>query len=402
MPDTLAPIPNNEFERALRLSEYDIDYSEINGKLDDLTRLAAHVAGTPISLINLLDSNTQWTVSKIGMDVQQTPREDTACQYVIMQDAAVEVEDMTIDDRFKDKDYVKNHPHIKYYYGIPLETPDGFRIGAMCVMDTDAHDISPEKEAFLEIIANEVITRIEYEHKLKQMRYNVSELKEIQRKVSHDIRGPIGGIIGITEILRDQAQESKMDDFMQLLELINKGGRSVLDLADEILSNYKEAGDSTNLSKSQLSLGVLKEKLGDLYQPQAKNKSIDYTVSLKNGHQDLTFSKHKLLQILGNLISNAIKFTPEKGSVGVTLHIAKPDLELVVSIEDTGVGMTEEQVKSILSDSAESTKGTDQERGFGFGFKLAKHLIESMSGSLHIDSKKGEGTKVVVTLPLEI
>lgn len=402
MADSLAPIPNNEFERALRLSEYDIDYSEINGKLDDLTRLAAHVAGTPISLINLLDTNTQWTISRIGLDTHQTPREDTVCQYVIMQDDAVEVEDMTSDDRFKDKDYVKNDPHIRYYYGIPLETPDGFRIGAMCVMDTDKHDLTPEKEAFLEIIANEVITRIEYEHKLKQMRYNVSELKEIQRKVSHDIRGPIGGIIGIAEILRDQAEESKMDEFMQLLELINKGGRSVLDLADEILSNYKEEADSAKVSKNQLSLGLLKEKLGDLYQPQAKNKSIDYTVSLKNGHQDLTFAKHKLLQILGNLISNAIKFTPEKGSVEVTLHISKPDLELVATIQDTGIGMTEEQIDSILSESAESTTGTGQERGYGFGFKLAKHLIESMEGSLKIDSKKDEGTKIVVTLPLEI
>lgn len=400
MSDSPAPIPSNEFERALKLSEYDIDYSEIHGKLDDLTKLAAHVAGTPISLINLLDTTTQWTVSNFGLDIQQTPREDTVCQYVVLDDDAVEVEDMTEDDRFKYKDYVTDDPHIRYYFGVPLKTPDGHRIGAMCVMDTDAHELSPEKEAFLKIIANEVITRIEYEHKLKLMRHNVDELKEIQRKVSHDIRGPIGGIIGIAEILRDQAEESKMDEFMQLLELINKGGRSVLDLADEILSNYEEQTNHTKLQKNQLTLEVLQKKLEDLYNPQAINKSISYQVEIKNGHQGLAFPKHKLLQILGNLISNAIKFTPEKGKVEVSLDIKKPDLELIATVTDNGVGMTEEQIENIMQDQAKSTAGTGHERGFGFGFKLAKHLVESVKGSLHIESKKGSGTQITVNIPL--
>ena len=397
MSDSFAPIPDNEFERVLKLSEYDIDYSEIHGKLDDLTRLAAHVAGTPISLINLLDSTTQWTVSKVGLDIRQTPREDTVCQYVILEDDSVEVEDMEADERFRDKDYVQDDPNIKYYYGVPLKTPDGYRIGAMCVMDTDEHDLTPEKEDFLKIIANEVITRIEYEHKLKLMRHNVDELKEIQRKVSHDIRGPIGGIIGIAEILRDQAEESKMNEFMQLVELINKGGRSVLDLADEILSNYKE---SSKTSSNELTLEILKNKLTDLYQPQALNKSIDYKVVISNGNSELSFPKHKLLQILGNLISNSIKFTPQDGKVEVTLSIKKPDLELLATVKDSGIGMTEEQISQILNDEARSTSGTSHERGYGFGFKLAKHLVESLKGSMAISSQKDQGTEITIKVPL--
>lgn len=400
MSDSNAPLPDNEFERALKLSEYDIDYTDIHGKLDDLTRLAAHVAGTPISLINLLDTTTQWTVSRVGLNMSQTPREDTVCQYVILDDEALEVENLKEDERFKDKDYVTNDPHIHYYYGVPLKTPDGHRIGAMCVMDTDEHDLTPEKEAFLKIIANEVITRIEYEHKLKLMRHNVDELKEIQRKVSHDIRGPIGGIIGIAEILRDQAEESKLDEFMQLVELINKGGRSVLDLADEILSNYKEETDKTSIQKNQLTLEILKEKLLDLYKPQALNKSVTYSIEIANNHQGLTFPKHKLLQILGNLISNAIKFTPEKGNVHVDLDIKKPELELIVVVKDDGVGMTKEQIDKIMTDQAQSTEGTKREHGFGFGFSLAKHLVESVKGSLHIESEKGSGTKITVNIPL--
>jgi signal transduction histidine kinase len=401
MSNQLATIPDNEFERLLKLSEYDIDYTEIHGKLDDLTKLAAYVTGTPISLVNIMEANTQWTLSNYGLDVTQTPRKDTACQYVILDDKPMEVEDMKTDERFSDKNYVTNSPNIRYYYGVPLTSPDGLRIGAMCVMDTKKNDLSPEKEEFLSIIANEVVTRIEYEHKLKLMRHNVDELKEIQRKVSHDIRGPIGGIIGIAEILRDQAEESKMEEFMQLLELINKGGRSVLDLADEILSNYKDTAQKPKFPEHQLNLSALKEKLIGLYNPQAKTKSITYSVSIITGQDEYTFPKYRLLQIFGNLITNAIKFTPVNGTVHVDLSLSKvsePKLQFVV--EDTGVGMEPEKINQILSDQAQTTAGTKYERGFGFGFQLARHLVESMEGSIEIDSEPGKGTKVSVNIPL--
>ncbi|HBX64716.1 MAG TPA: histidine kinase, partial [Balneolaceae bacterium] len=115
-----------------------------------------------------------------------------------------------------------------------------------------------------------------------------------------------------------------------------------------------------------------------------------------------SFSKHKILQILGNLISNSIKFTPENGSVEVDLSIKRPEIELVASVKDSGVGMTEAQINDILADEAESTQGTDHERGFGFGFKLARHLVETMKGTLQIESEKGKGTHITISIPLEL
>ncbi|MEX2476847.1 MAG: ATP-binding protein [Gracilimonas sp.] len=307
---------------------------------------------------------------------------------------------MTSDERFKDKEYVTGDPHIRYYYGVPLTTPDGIRIGAMCVMDTKKNDLSPEKEEFLKIIASEVITRIEYEQKLKLMRNNVNELKEIQRKVSHDIRGPIGGIIGIAEILKDQAEESKLEEFMQLLDLINKGGRSVLDLADDILSNYKVDDEVEKVPANELTLSMLQTKLQHLYQPQARAKSLEFNVSVEGNGKDRKFPKHKLLQVFGNLITNAIKFTPEKGTVTVNLQMIKnPENTLKAEIIDTGIGMTKEQVKEMMSGNAKSTAGTKDERGFGFGFQLARHLVESMKGKLEIDSEPEKGTHITVQIP---
>lgn len=399
MGDIIAPFPDNEFERVLKLSEYDIDYSEIKGKLNNLTRLAAFVAGTPISLINLLDTTTQWTVSSFGLDIHQLPRERTVCQYVVLENDAVEIEEMNQDKRFKDQDYVTRDPFIQYYYGIPLTTPDGFKIGAMCVMDNESQELSPEKKDFLKIIAHEVMTRIEYEHKLKVMRKSINELQEIHNKVSHDIRSPISGIINIAEILRDQAKEEKMDELMEFMELINKGGRSVLDLADEILSTYKGQNGSAQITSDQITLPVLKEKLENLYEPQAQSKSISYDVTLANEHRGVEFPKSKLLQILGNLISNAIKFTPENGFVQVELNIKKTDKTLIAKVKDNGVGISPEQIEKLLNDEVESTPGTGNEKGYGFGMKLAKHLTETLNGTLQIESEKNKGTAITVSIP---
>lgn len=399
MSEPITPFPNDEFKRLLKISDYDIDYSDIQGSIDDLTKLAAYVTDTPISLVNLLEANIQWSISNYGIDMFQTPRRDTVCQYVIMEDSPFEVEDLSNDARFKDKNYVTGDPNIRYYYGVPLTSPSGERIGAMCVMDTKKNDLTPEQEEFMRIIANEVMTRIEYEHKLKMMRKNMDELKEIQRKVSHDIRGPVGGIIGLAEILKEEAEEKKLEEFLELVNLINESGRSVLDLANEILTSYEE--NNLNKEDDQLTLPLLKQKIEYLYRPQAKIKDLLFQVNAEQKSEKVTFPKHKLLQIFGNLVTNAIKFTPSGGNVTVNLSLLiKDSIILKGEIIDTGVGMSKEKIEEIFSDKAKSTEGTQNERGFGFGFQLARHLIEKMDGHIEVESKIDKGSNITMFIPV--
>ncbi|MDR9418565.1 GAF domain-containing sensor histidine kinase [Gracilimonas sp.] len=401
MSEIKPPIPENEFERLIKLSEYNIDYSEIRGSIDDLTKLAAHVTGTPISQVNLLDANTQWSISNYDIDAFDTPRKDTACQYVIMDDSPVEVEDMQSDERFNDKFYVIGDPNIRYYYGVPLKSDDGHRIGAMCVMDTKQNDLTPEQEQLLRIIANQVMSHIEYKHKLNLLRENLEKIKQVNRKVSHDIRGPIGGIIGISEILKEQAKENDMNDFLEFANMINNSGRSILDLANEILSEYQK--NDSHKTDDQLTLPLLKQKIENLYRPQAKTKGLKFEINAEPQSGKVVFPRQRLLQILGNLITNAIKFTPDGGNITVNLSLLIKDSSILkAEIIDTGVGMSEEKIQEIFSGRAKSSEGTHNERGFGFGFQLAKHLIEEMDGQLEIESKVNEGSKITLHLPLNI
>lgn len=399
-----APLPDNELDRIISLSELDLDYASLQDTFKDLTKLAAKVAGTDVSLINLIDSFTQWSISQYGIDLEQMPREDSVCQYTIVAKDSFEIKNLSADDRFKDKSYVKDEPQLRYYFGIPLQTSDGYNLGALCVLDKIGKEISPEKVEMLKIISNEIVNRLMFIKSMNLLRNSVKEAHDVQRKVAHDIRGPLSGIVGLTQIISEQGKENTLEDVLQLVDMIQKGGSSLLDLANEILTNDqgKETGKPKGPAANEFNLVIFRDKLERLYKPQANAKAVNLSIEVDAKADYLNFPRNKLMQITGNLISNAIKFTPANGWVkvllGVTLQGKITCLSIVV--RDNGKGMDAATIENIQSGNVSSTSGTAGEQGYGFGLALVQHLIQKLGGELSIQSAMGSGTSFTVTLPL--
>src|SRR5574343_226258 len=213
------PIPQNEDETVWALTEFDIDYTDTSDLLKDLAELAAKIAGTKISLVNLIDTYTQWTVANFGLPLEQMKREDYVCKYAIMQDDSFEVKSLSSDDRFKDKFYVVDNPNLEYYFGIPLATQEGYNLGALCVLDTTAKTLSPEKVELLKIVAKEVVNRLSTIKYIQNLKSKVVEVKETNKKVAHDIRGPLSGIIGLAQMVTEHGQSQKLDDILEIMKL---------------------------------------------------------------------------------------------------------------------------------------------------------------------------------------
>ena len=205
-------------------------------------------------------------------------------------------------------------------------------------------------------------------------------------------------------MISDQGDANQLDEVLEFIGLIHKSGTSLLDLASEILSNDTPNKGIQATGNDEFNQVLLKEKLEKLYCLQARNKNVNFEVITDAATAAIPFSKNKLLQIIGNLVSNAIKFTPAGGLVQVSLALMKGAHQNVLKIivSDTGMGMDEQFIAKLLNGEVTSTNGTNGENGYGFGLALVKHLITDLKGQLFISSVPGDGASFEVHLPQNI
>lgn len=155
------PLPDNEAARLEALHQYQILDTEPDETLNDLTRLAAYICGTPIALISLIDLDRQWFKARLGLTETETTRDVSFCGHAIMQEGPFVVRDALDDQRFRDNPLVTSQPNIRFYAGSPLMTPEGFKLGTLCVIDRVPRDLNPEQIAALRMLGNQVITQLD-------------------------------------------------------------------------------------------------------------------------------------------------------------------------------------------------------------------------------------------------
>ena len=165
------PVPKNEADRLRSLRSYKILDTKPEERFDELTQLAAIICGVPISLITLIDADRQWFKSKVGLEINETPRAQAFCTHAIMQPQMFEVPDATEDERFANNPLVTGNPNIRFYAGAPLATSDGHLLGTMCVIDRTPRTLTAEQKTALEILGRQVVANME-------LRSNLRELKE--------------------------------------------------------------------------------------------------------------------------------------------------------------------------------------------------------------------------------
>ena len=155
------PIPKNEEKRLLALRSYHILDTKKENEFDRLTELASLVCDVPIAFITLIDDKRLWFKSTIGFDVHESSREMSFCQYAITGNSIFEVEDATIDERFKSNPLITGAPGFRFYAGCPLIDSDGNALGTLCVIDYKPNKLSRTQHQALTTLGKEVIWHIE-------------------------------------------------------------------------------------------------------------------------------------------------------------------------------------------------------------------------------------------------
>ncbi|MDP2008518.1 MAG: PAS domain-containing protein [Rubrivivax sp.] len=159
-----------EAQRLASLQRYGVLDTGSETALDEITALAASLCGTPMALVSLVDSQRQWFKSRVGLDVAETPRAMAFCDYTIRQDGELLlVADAWADPRFADNPLVTGTPHIRFYAGATLVTPDGHALGTLSVLDVQPRELTPAQQQALVTLAHQVMSQLELRRQAREL-----------------------------------------------------------------------------------------------------------------------------------------------------------------------------------------------------------------------------------------
>ena len=252
--------------------------------------------------------------------------------------------------------------------------------------------------------ANEDLDRkVDEQGQLNLKLHEMNQLKsEFLANMSHELRTPLNSIIGFSEILEAKGEGDEKQ--VRFASNIRSSGRLLLELINDILDLAKLEAGKMDVKPSEFAIDNLLSQLCDMVQGLADTKSIQLTQHVDETLPDMYQDKIKIRQILTNLISNAIKFTPEGGRIDV-YAVRNADQQLVLTVADTGVGIAESDQQIVFEKFRQGPSAigddalTREVSGTGLGLSIVKELCILLGGGIELTSEVGKGSTFTVTLP---
>lgn len=227
---------------------------------------------------------------------------------------------------------------------------------------------------------------------------------EFLSNMSHEIRTPLNGIIGLNHLM-----ERHVDDGVAMRDYVDRLGKAaqyLLSLVNDILDVSKLQAGKVDLASEPFDLNALVDNVCEMQRAPMADRGIDFKLSRTVEQPWLRGDEVRLSQVLMNILSNAVKFTPEGGRITMQMHEAVyasgGEAALTVSIADTGCGMTKEFADHVFDAfTQERNRNSDSQKGTGLGMSISHLLVTQMGGTITVESELGRGScfTIVVTLP---
>jgi len=216
--------------------------------------------------------------------------------------------------------------------------------------------------------------------------------------MSHELRTPLNAVMGFADIMRNRLFGPLPDRYAEYAQLIHESGAHLLELINDVLDMSKIEADRYRLQREAFDAREAVSGVLRLMRTQAEEAGVDVRGELPEGALAVEADKRAVKQIVLNLLSNALKFTPRGGSVTLSVLTGEDDLILVVA--DTGVGVAPEDLERLGRPYEQAGDAEVRAQGTGLGLSLVRAFAELHGGSMAIESELGEGTAVTVRLPV--
>lgn len=346
-------------------------------------------------------------------EVETYKLEDTSYQYLIWKNGTEPGEKLTIaqSEKFSFKDTLEvacDVPNDTWYFEIEpkagwvpqSQIAFGILIAALVSGVLTVGYWQYEMQRYKEAL---------YAEKIERAAKRAEEASEVKTRflfnMSHDIRTPMNAIIGFSDLLEKHLDDKeKVHDYIKKIQL---SGSFLLSLINYVLEMARiESGKATLRTE----VGDAQELLGALnavFEPAVEKKRLKYNCTLDVEHRFIICDVTKVREIVLNIISNSVKYTPEGGSVTVQIKEIPWEKEgwtaYRILVEDTGIGMGAEYLPHIFEEfTRERTSTESKVVGAGLGLPIVKALIDLMGGTIQVESERGKGSKFEVILPFEI
>lgn len=454
-----AELPVDETERLEVLRRYEILDTDPEKEFDDITHLASYICGAPIAMISLVDAERQWFKSKVGTTTSETPRDIAFCAHGILQAEVFVVKDAQADERFADNPLVTGESQVRFYAGAPLIAPDGHALGMLCVNDRVAREITPEQKRALEALSRQVVAQLELQRSVRQLKETVAEkeradakleethkqlmvasrqagMAEIAGNVLHNVGNVLNSVNVSSSVIADKVRASKVVNLGKVAEMMRTHEHH---LADFLVNDSKGrqlpgylASLASHLVEEQ---GQILDEVGSLVnnvvhikeivamqQNYARASGVSEVANIKDLLEDairmnngaisrhnvklvrefddvgpILTERHKVLQILVNLLRNAKMACNDSGRVDkeIRLRIRNGNGTVKISVIDNGVGIPRENMVRIFNHGF-----TTRKDGNGFGLHSGALAAKELGGQLEAFSEgPGRGATFTLKLP---
>lgn len=225
---------------------------------------------------------------------------------------------------------------------------------------------------------------------------------EFLANISHEVRTPLNGVLGMTDLLLDSGLDHEQRDFANT---IKKSSQSLLDIINDLLDYSKAEAGKMGIENIEFALNDVIDDVGDLYAQNTRDKDIEFYTYCDPNIPAMIGDAMRIKQVVSNLVTNAIKFT-ERGRVTVRaelLSVAEKSASIQITVSDTGIGIAPDRQAAIFESFTQADGSTTRRYGgTGLGLTISKQLTQLMGGTLRVQSEVGEGSVFTLLLQLPL